>query len=256
MLCGENVDYDPKYPLKYRRQIHHVMTLEFKQTILRACDNRDDEWSGKVKARLLDVIDLVAAEARYHGDCYKEFCKVKASGKNVGRPQSADSLEQFNLLCNYLENNNECQFSIKELRDIIIDISGADINYTDHYLKSKLCDYFQDRLVVHNVSGRKSVLCMSHTSHIVLDLWYKNREKTDEEERKRIVRTAAQIVREDIQKMKYDCEQYPNEEDIRSGSDHLIPETLKLFTSTVSKKKDLKTRALTFVENVLLSTMQ
>lgn len=65
LLCKKYAVYDPKYPSKYRTQIHEVSTIEINQTIIEACDDRNDEWGCIVKARLLDVIDLVAAEARY-----------------------------------------------------------------------------------------------------------------------------------------------------------------------------------------------
>lgn len=71
LLCKNNAVYDPKYPSRHRTQIHEESTIEIKQTIIKACDDRNDEWGCKVKARLLDVIDLVAAEARYHCPCYK-----------------------------------------------------------------------------------------------------------------------------------------------------------------------------------------
>lgn len=59
---------------------------------------------------------------------------------------------------------------------------------------------------------------MSQTSHKVLNFWY--REQSTEEERKRIVRTTAKIVREDINKIKYDCGKYSaNEEEISNSSD-------------------------------------
>lgn len=73
-------------------------------------------------------------------------------------------------------------------------------------LKKKLIDFFNDRLVVHNVSGNKSVLCMSQTSHKNLDFWYSNRELSTEEERKRIERTVARM--KTLKKMKYDCGRY------------------------------------------------
>lgn len=62
---AEKAVYDPKYPSKYQTQIHEVSTIEIKQTIIKASADRNDEWGCIVKARLLDVIDLVAAEARY-----------------------------------------------------------------------------------------------------------------------------------------------------------------------------------------------
>jgi len=237
LLCGKRAVFDAKLPYKYRTKIHEVSTVETKQLVLNACDVRSHDWSCKVKSRLLDVIDLVAAEARYHGQCYKNFYKPKSSEQKVGRPLSAKSTDQFDLLADYLENDNECQYSLKELREIVFKLSGSDIDYSDYYLKSKLVDFFKDRLVVHNLSGKKSILCMSHTSHKVLDSWHKNRETSTEEERKRIVKTAAEIVREDIQKMNYDCGKYSSEKEVSTVSNDLIPETLALFTSTVTKKR-------------------
>lgn len=37
--------------------------------------------------------------------------------------------------------------------------------------------------------------------------------------------------------MKYDCGRYPSEAEISTLSDKLVPETLVLFTSTVTQKK-------------------
>lgn len=37
--------------------------------------------------------------------------------------------------------------------------------------------------------------------------------------------------------MKYDCGKYPSEEEIITSSDKIVPETLVLFTSTVTQKK-------------------
>lgn len=144
LLCGEHAVFDPKLPFKYRTQIHEVSTIEIKQTLINACNDRNDDWARKVKSRLLDVIDLVAAEARYHGQCYKNFCKPKTSEHKLRRPLSAKSADQFNLLTSYLENDNECQYSLKELRDIIVQLSDSDIDYSDYYLKTKLVDFFKD----------------------------------------------------------------------------------------------------------------
>lgn len=75
---------------------------------------------------------------------------------------------------------------------------------------------------------------MSQTSHKYLDVWYKNREQSTDEERKRIERTVA--------KMKT-LKQWSMivvgtlVAEISTSSDKLVPETLVLFTSTVTQKK-------------------
>lgn len=61
----------------------------------------------------------------------------------MGRPQSPVLSRKFSLLCNNLESNNECQFSLRDLRDIVVEICGSDIDYTDYYLKTKLIDFLK-----------------------------------------------------------------------------------------------------------------
>ncbi len=48
----------------------------FKDSGLRCCIQRNDEWSKGVSLRCHTVLDLSAAEARYHVRCYDKFRKV------------------------------------------------------------------------------------------------------------------------------------------------------------------------------------
>ena len=51
-------DYDvPAFP---------VRTIEFKDTVLKSCDERGDAWAATVKARVLHVHDLHIVDAVYH----------------------------------------------------------------------------------------------------------------------------------------------------------------------------------------------
>lgn len=78
---------------------------------------------------------------------------------------------------------------------------------------------------------------MSHLSYKILDDLCRNKENNEILERLRIVRAAAEIIREDIKKMPFHCESYPDIPEISSEGDDLVPETLNLFTSTVRKKR-------------------
>lgn len=68
-----------------------MLTLEIRETLINACKTRVDKWGAKVKYKLLSLFDLVAAEARYHGSCYKKFCKSKLY---VGRPKDDNSAKK------------------------------------------------------------------------------------------------------------------------------------------------------------------
>lgn len=62
--------------------------------------------------------DLVATEANYHSDCYYAFMTFRHSKHRVGRPidESIDlALEE---IFKHIENNDECQFSLQELRHL------------------------------------------------------------------------------------------------------------------------------------------
>lgn len=50
-----------------------VRTVEFKNTVLKSCDERGDAWAATVKARVLHVHDLHAADAVYHQVCSVNF---------------------------------------------------------------------------------------------------------------------------------------------------------------------------------------
>lgn len=59
------------------------------------------------------IIDLVAEEAVYHNDCYKNFTRALYKEKKL--PETEDhvskGMEEIYL---YMEENNDCQFSMEE----------------------------------------------------------------------------------------------------------------------------------------------
>lgn len=114
----------------------------------------------------------------------KEFCKPKQSELTVGRPKSLVSSRQFCLLVITL-----------------IDFLMTDWLYI-MYLERKVF-YVCPKLVI---------------SHKVLDFGTETESKLQRKNVKEyVVRTAAKIVREDIQKMKYDCCKYPSEEEVSTS---------------------------------------
>lgn len=72
--------------------------------------------SGKtVNSRICNVIDLVAAEGRYHSKCMNKFYQTSLRMKCV-RSNSTTVSEAMTHAFTYLEENRqECQFSFSEI---------------------------------------------------------------------------------------------------------------------------------------------
>ena len=83
--CGDT-EIDPKHP---DRADVHRSDKEFRDVILRKCQQMDDDEARAVERRVLSCSDFVAAEARYHGKC-RDLFNIKATKTNMhpekGRP--------------------------------------------------------------------------------------------------------------------------------------------------------------------------
>lgn len=76
-------------------------------------------------------------------------------------------------------------------------------------------------------------MCFKSTGHkIITDSWYDERLPEDEE-RLRIVKTAACIILEDARSQVYETSQYPPADRFLDGAENLIPESLRVFTDAV-----------------------
>lgn len=74
--------------------------------------------------RIAKTNDLVAAEARYHKNCYTNFFR-EYSDKSVGRPVDEEKEKAFKGLCHFIETCEDCcQFSLEELETKLQDIGG------------------------------------------------------------------------------------------------------------------------------------
>lgn len=152
--------------------------------------------------RICAVGDLHAADAMYHQDCYKAFFLTsQKTSRKRGRPEDDEAAEAMNEIFNYIEKNDDCQFSMDEF-------SGP--KPTTKTIIEKLKDRFKDRIVLSRVSRKKTVICLRATGEKILnDMWYSARSTDPQEERQRIVKTAAKIILEDIETMAYDNSVYP-----------------------------------------------
>ena len=248
LFCGEtaNKTAELKKPRKYRRSIHEVATLTLQETVRARAKERNDKLGYLVLSRIDSVIDLVAAESKYHRKCYNDFCKTNCdsgascSHKTVGRPCQAGASEAFNRLCDIIDDNNECQYSLQELHRMMMEAADTtETVYTVRTLKQKLLDRYGESITVSKCKGNDIVSFTEAVSRSLGDSWYKNRDSNIQDERRRIVLTAAAIIREDIRARVYDTSVYPVCEDITTSSIKQVPDTLRDFVDEVTKSKSM-----------------
>ena len=122
LFCGEEASEDVKLAVNRRKSISRVETIEYREKVVNYSTERNDKWGDLVLSRVQSSIDLIAAEARYHHQCSKQFFLTKTQGRCKlprGRPKSNAKSNAFLKLCSYLENNDECQYSMAELLELM-----------------------------------------------------------------------------------------------------------------------------------------
>ncbi|CAH0746943.1 unnamed protein product [Bemisia tabaci] len=242
------------------RDVFPVRTLEFTESILSRAREIDDECSRIVSSRVMSVVDLVAAEARYHQKCNLSF--KKSSVCKRGRPADVQKETLMTKLCNFIQNSEDSQYSLKELITIMKTFgAGFDAKvYTDKYLKEKLKGFFGSNLVIIDRAGKSPIVCLKSFSDKVINAqWYQDRKTNEDEERKRIVEAASKIVLEDIRAFMYPTEFYPTSNDI-ANSKEMVPETLNLFLRGLiekyKKKPEEYDAKIQYIEHMIINSVR
>ena len=100
-------------------------------------------------------------------------------------------------MCSWLVNETEL-LTLDEIRAKMIEISNEKV-YTVKRIKQKLRDRYRDNIFFAEISGRKNVVCFRNmVSWIISDPWYNNKRSNAGDEAKRIIETAAKLIKSDI----------------------------------------------------------
>ena len=237
-FCGEEASsrIEKNKGVKNRRSIYEVRTIEMRDNVISRALERGDEWGEVVLARASSVIDFVAAEAKYHKPCYARFFNDKISDKSQGRPETEENKYTFDKLCEFLYENEECQFSLAELEEKLN--QEGNHAYTRKRLKEKLKNAFGDNVTITELPGKNGVVSFRDTAQKILhNKWYTEKASDVKSERKRIVETAAAIVREDVRSYIFDAGTYPPASSLKEAASEMIPDTLKCFVDGVTQPR-------------------
>ena len=209
LFCGTTDKYHGK---KKQFELIPVRTLEFDTAKLKACDERSDEWSEKIKGRVLFTKDLHAADAVYHqaysvnfrtGKNIPQLTEYDNSSKKqrVGRPEDSLRAEAFQKFTLFLEEHDEEQVTITDLiKQMNEFLDGSNLEpYGFTHMKEKLLDHFGDKIVVTEINGTQNVVTLRHTASAMLRDFYQQPKDIDPEtEKLRLIKAAANRVKSDI----------------------------------------------------------
>ena len=184
-----------------------------------------DRYRGILR-RLCGVNDLIAINARYHAECLLRIKnEIKNSSMKLDNPWSkvSNAMEE---VFKYIEENDDCQFTLRELRNVITSEYVPD----ERTIKKRLEENYKDEIVISNKFGKSSIVCFKKKENEILTAkWYQERLQDDTQEEFRILKAAAEIIRRHIRGTPCDKEHYPASDQMFTNINDCIPEQLTFF---------------------------
>ncbi|KAE8752846.1 hypothetical protein FOCC_FOCC000584, partial [Frankliniella occidentalis] len=158
---------------------------------------------------------------------------ARGRGRAQGRATDELKMAAFEQLCSKLEREDECQFTLSDL----VAMTPAAVMYSEKHLERLLIDKYEGRVKVVSRPGKSSILCfLGEKFDQLSEAWYTRgiRNKDEQEERRRIVQKAAEIVRADIRAMVQEPDYFPA---LDGNGPVLVPESLTLFLHGVTMRR-------------------
>ena len=185
------------------------------------CNERGDTWAEVVKARILDIYGLPAAEAVYHKACSSTFRAKKTAsfatdlleckrGKR-GRPQDEEQNAAFLKVTEFLQRNTEEQITFQDLVTKMEEYlrDSRSLAYSQTYMKTCLQKHFGDELVITFTDGKPNVVTFRKTAAEKHAFNEMEKYAVDvEAEKFNVIKTAAELIKSDIKVVEATSETY------------------------------------------------
>ena len=215
-FCGTKVEFGSNSKRKRLDEAFSVTTIETKDTILKICSERNDEWSEAIRARLMNVHDLPAADAVYHQTCNVNFRTNRqlpqlyetdelpaAKKRKVGRPPNEEKNQAFVKVAKFLEDNDDEQITVGDLVEKMEEYLNDSESeaYGRSHMKTKLLEYFGDKIIITDINGKANVVTFRTTATAILQEFHFREYQDDldiNEEQMNIIKTAAKLIKNDL----------------------------------------------------------
>lgn len=120
----------------------------------------------------------------------------------------------------------------------------GDEAYTNKYMKAKLQEHFGDKIIIATIKNVANVVTFQQTASSLIHEFYCQPRNDDEDETKRIIETAARLIKSDIKNIYVSGDVYPTSAKMSTIEETLnfVPDLLQIFLRTlfVGKSVNLK----------------
>ena len=125
-----------------------------------------------VRARVLHVNDLPAADAVYHQACSIHFrTKMQmprhffsdqpdSKKRKIGPPEDHETNNTFLKVVRYLQENEDEQTTVSDSVEKMREYLGESARsaYSNRYMKAKIEEYFAENIITTNINGKPNVV--------------------------------------------------------------------------------------------------
>lgn len=255
MFCGRFITDSEK---RVKSGVIQVRTVMFQNSVMKACNSRNDLWSANVQSRLLSVNDLPAADAIYHQACsvnfrkgdpipkkYRDDSQDELRCKPLGRPAEKEKHDAFLEVCRWFQGNDE-PVSVQQLVTKMKDFLPVDNEpYSNRHMLQKLKEHFFGNIIVSKNDGMPNMVTMGQTvANILLDYQKQKKLEDPELEKYRLIEAAAKLIKTEIKLLSTSMEYYPSSSEIASEQENkkFLPSVLQHFLDIIigTKACDLK----------------
>jgi hypothetical protein len=246
IFCCDAVKKIPKKgKANVKRSVRVILDDSSKENIEKQAISRKDKWGRQVFSRIYTV-KLKDVRPKYHYGCWKSF--MRESSNSVGRPQDNDLCKAMEVIYSYLEQNDDCQFTITELCDLV-----EDYKISIRTMKHKLKEHYGDDIYITDTQSKVPVVCFRNSSdRIIHEHWYEARKTDIQEEEERIMAKAGEIARRSIEDFVFDNKTYNNPRCFMNDiSDH-IPKQLTVFLDALTSKKKITSKPKSLINKCLV----
>ena len=134
-----------------------------------------------------------------------------------GRPQDLTQAEAFMNVIKYLDDNDEEQLTVNDLigkKAEYLDGTGYP-PYGFTHIKGQLQKELEAKIIITELNGKPNVVTMWRTAMSILQEFHSQPKVRDiDEEKERIIQTAAKLLKTDIKLVQQDSKVYPTHDEM------------------------------------------
>ncbi|XP_072377366.1 uncharacterized protein [Diabrotica undecimpunctata] len=141
-LCGKEKHLKSKDSKDFRE----CTAPSLKDKFLEKASKRNDDFGRQIVERIKNV-NLVLMKARYHKQCYTQLFYTPSKTTKKGRPEDQNLISAFEKVCEFINESEERQFTLKDLLARVEDNLPNDGSMSMKTLKVKLQKKYGDGIV-------------------------------------------------------------------------------------------------------------